>query len=145
MIKPEIKETPSDTLIAVPILITFFAGGDCSDKDGATAGEEPVAVVDAGVLDAIGKLSVGVEAVAVLDCLADCDGEIMLAVLASLRSGPEIMGHWFRSNALSQQPAAALALAPQQNDSVSEPLTSGHGKRLLCLSATLSKTIRDLL
>ena len=51
MIKPEIKETPSDTPIAIPILITFFAGGNYSDKDGATAGGAPVAVVvDAGVL-----------------------------------------------------------------------------------------------
>ena len=103
---------------------------------------------DAGMLDEVGKVSVDVKAVAVLDSLAIWDGEVVLMALASLRTGP-----WPISTniALSQQPASAAgvcALALQQNSSVADPLTRGHGIMALKLSSaaiTLSGAARNLL
>lgn len=88
MIKPEIKETPSDTPIATSILTFFFDSAECSDKDVAAAIGEVADVVDAGMPDEMGRVIVGVEAVVVVDCLADFDGETTLTVLASLRYDP---------------------------------------------------------
>ena len=150
MIKPEIKETPSDTPIATAILTFFFDSAECSDKDVAAAIGEVADVVDAGMLDEMGRVLVGVEAVVVVDCLADFDGETTLTVLASLRSRPASMDCCLRSNALSQQPAAAAwlpAFSLQQKFGVNEPLTLGHGMMLLKISiatATLSRTAHDL-
>ena len=148
MIKPEIKETPSDTPIATPISSFFFDGAECSDKDVAAAGGELDFVVGAGMLDKMGRFLVAVKVVVVIDCLADCDGET-ITLLASLRFRPAIIGVCLRSTALSQHPAAASwlpGISLQQNVCVNEPLTDGHGMMLLkmCMAtATLSRTAYD--
>ena len=146
MIKAKIKEAPNDTPIPTPISRFFFDDGGCWGKDVATVGGGYVEVVGAGVLvdvamsadadtlDERGKFPVGVEAVELLNNLADCDGEPVLTVLDSRRPGPATMPFWLRSNALSQQPAAAAWLpgtSLQQKLCVNEPLTREHGIRLL--------------
>lgn len=65
--KPEIKKTASGTEIAAPMSTTFFDGGECWDKDVATADRALVDVADAGTLDEIGESFVDVQAVAVLE------------------------------------------------------------------------------
>ena len=99
---------------------TFFAGGECWDKDVATAERVVINEVDAETLDGIKESFVDVEGILVFEKLADRDGEILLGALTSPgRLSQELISIWVSLKApASQQPAAAAwlpAFSLQQN------------------------------
>lgn len=120
MVRPEINKSTSGTPIAIPMPTTFFAGGECWDKDVAMAERVFIIEVDAETLDGIKESFVDVEGILVCEKLADRDGEILLGALASPgRLSQGLISIWVRVKAaVSQQPAAAAwlpAFSLQQN------------------------------
>ena len=96
--RPKIKDTPSDTPTATPILTFFFNGSDGWEKGVAAASRALADVLDVSMLDEIYKAPVVVEAVVVLEGLAGSNCETVLGALAALRSWPWILP--LRSNTL---------------------------------------------
>ena len=120
MVRREINKTPSGTPIAIPMSTTFFGGGECLDKDVATAERVLVNKVDAETLDGIEESFIDVEGVLVFETLSDCRGGKLLGASTSPgRLSQGLIGMWLRlKTAVSQQPAAAawlVVFSLQQN------------------------------
>ena len=145
MIRPEIRDMPSDTPIATLMSKFLFDGGSCRSTDAVTTDETQADVLSAGLLDRIDETSVVVMTVAVTVNVAKDENERVLRALTAERVEPKTMGLSLISNARSQQPAAATSLpgvSLQQNVGVYEPLMIWHGIRLLKIfraTITLSK------